>query len=109
MPRYRLDERVTVVTASTSTDEYGTKTETRTDGRTLAADVQVQGGSEAIRQGQTEETARATVRMRYYEADQAGVDSDAYLRYRGELLRIHSRREIGSREYMELTCTRARI
>jgi len=107
MPRYRLDERVTVVTASASIDEYGTKTEALTDGRTLSADVQMQSGSEAIRQGQTEETARATVRLRYYEADQAGV-SDAYLRYRGELLRIHSRREIGSKEYMELTCTRAR-
>jgi SPP1 family predicted phage head-tail adaptor len=109
MPRYRLDERVTVVAVTEEEDEYGTVTEVQTDGRTLYADVSVQSGNEAIRQGQTEETARATVRLRYHEADQAGVTSGALLRYRGDLLRIHSRREIGSREYMELTCTRSRI
>ena len=102
-----FDERVTVLGESVSKNEYGEETVSYTEERTIWADVQVRSGSERRVSGQPEERAAILVRTRK-EAVQ-GVGRDGRLRYNGDDLQVHARREVGTRDrFIELETTRVR-
>jgi len=102
-----LDERVTVLEESSTTDAYGEAETEWTVAQEIWADVQVRSGSERRIASQPEEQAAVLVTAR--KAAVEGVTRDDRLRYNGNDLRVHARREVGPRNrFVELETTRTR-
>lgn len=108
-----LDERVEVLSASASTNSIGETENTYSVERTEKASVRVQAGTERRFGGRPEEEAAVVVTMRKGAANgsssETTVTRDVRLRYRGDDLLVHARREVGKRDrFVELETTRTR-
>jgi len=102
-----LDDRVEVLTASTTKNSVGETETTYSVGRTEPAGVSVGSGSERRVGGRAEEDASVLVTMRTQAA--SDIDRGSRLRYNGDDLRVHAKRELGRRaRFVELETTRAR-
>jgi len=84
----RLDEKVTHLERSTSTDQYGETTETYSEGTTFWASVDVRSPTERREGSVPEERSRLQIVLRSETLDRVGLDHDSRLRWDGDDLRI---------------------
>jgi len=104
----RLDDRATVLEKSVTTDEYGEKTVSYSDGETFFAAVRVSTPNEARQGSVPEENASVTVQARSEDVDRLGLGRDSRLRYDGDTLRVHGTRDFERDGFASLQCTRVR-
>lgn len=104
----RLDDKITVQTASTTTDKYGEQTATFNDGDSFFAHVRVATPDE-LRQGSVpEESSGVTIQARTEDIDDLGIGRDTRLKYDGDVLRVHGVRDFRRDGFAELQATRVR-
>jgi len=84
----QLRHRVQVLTASTSVDSYGQRSQTMTDGPTVYAEVRATGASEMTHGGGAAMRTTYQVRMRWQTGVSAGVSATSVLEYRGERMEV---------------------
>lgn len=102
-----LTEDIGVLAKSTTENSLGEDVATYSVDRTERAEVSVRSGTERRFGGRPEEEAAVVVVMRKGAAE--GVARDSRLRWRGDDLQVHARREIGQRDrFVELETTRTR-
>jgi len=102
-----LDDRVDVLSASTSENSIGETETTYSVDRTEPAGVEVRSGTERRVDGRPEEDATVVVTMRTQAA--SDISRDTRLRYNDDDLRVHAKRELGRRKrWVELDTTRVR-
>jgi len=104
----RLDDRVTILAESTTTDEYGEETTTYSEGETVWANVDVAPGSEARAQGRDEESTSVDVVLRTPVAENQGLTHKNRLRYNGDDLQISALENDRRSGFTTLYCTRVR-
>lgn len=84
----RLDERVTHLEPSTSTDQYGETTTSYTEGDEFWAAVEVESPSESRQGSVPEEQASIQMSVRTETVDSLAIDHESRLRWDGDDLRI---------------------
>lgn len=103
-----LDDRITLLEPTDSTDEYGETTTTYSDDESFwaAADV---GSPGELRQGSSpEESARVTLMVRTEVADDLGLSRKDRLDYEGDTLRVDGRTDADRDGFAEVFTTRVR-
>lgn len=102
----RLDDKVSVLKKSTSTDTYGETTATFSTGRSFWADAQVQRPNERREGSAVEESVRVVLAAR--TEDVSDLTADDRLKYDGDTLRVNGKRDHTRDGFAELFCTRVR-
>jgi head-tail adaptor len=84
----QLRHRVKVLTASTSVDSYGQRSQTLTDGATIYAEVRATGASETSYGDGAAMRTTYQVRTRWRTGINAGIEATSVLEYRGDQLQV---------------------
>lgn len=87
----RLDERVPVLEASVSQDEYGEETVTYSERAKVWAQVDEQMPTRARAGSEPEGQGAVTIRLRTLDADEYDVGTGTRLRWDGDVLRVQGR------------------
>jgi len=104
----RLDDRVTVLEKSVTTDEYGEDTASYSEGETFFAAVRVSTPNEGRQGSVPEESASVTVQARSEDVDRLGLGRNSQPKYDGDTLRVHGTRGFEGDGFASLQCTRVR-
>lgn len=104
----RLDDRVTVLSEATSTDEYGETTTTYSEGEKVWANVTVSPGSETRFGGRAEESTSIEVGLRTPVVENQGITHTSRLRWRGDDLQVQAVENERRNSFTTLYCTRVR-
>jgi len=105
----QMDRRVTVQTATESQDATtGEVTRSYSDGDTIWMHRRVESGSERLYNGRFEAAQASMFVCWWDDGNDAGIDRDSRLKEGGDIYRVHTIREVGRKETMEITTTRVR-
>lgn len=100
--RYVLDTRVTLQQPTTTVNEWAEEEQSHADVCTVWADRQVEAGGERIRAGRTEAEQAGVYTIRF----RSGIGQDWRLVDGATTWEVAGVREIGRRQYTEITVRR---
>lgn len=98
-----LNERVTIESRESLTDELGQPIDAWLPIHALWADVRYLSGMSAIKSDADVSIVQASVRIRY----RAGLNAGMRVNHRGDLLDIQAVLPDGRRQYVDLVCRKA--
>jgi len=104
----RLDDRITKLTATSTTNEYGETTAAYSDGGTFWADAQVARPNERREGSVPEEQVDVTLTARSESVRNLSIGRDTRLKYDGDTLRVNGVRSDDRDGFDEIYCTRVR-
>jgi len=104
----RLDDKITYLQASRSTDTYGEETVSYTEGGTFWAAADVSQPTEDREGTQPEEQAQVTLTVRTEAVGEFDLSRKDRLKWRGDALRVDGVRSADRNGFDDVYCSRVR-